>query len=297
MKKTALKLIPAAAMLLVSAIMVSTATFAWFSMNTTVNVTGMSLTAVTPANLVISETGAAGTWSNSLDINLQNINGKLFPASSDTGSTGQFNAVTDGNYIKSGAGGVAEASTAFLPTASVGQLSSTGQANNTGYWAEYNFKLTLSEEQALAVNVYLSKLVIADTSTAESNGESITDIDGAVRVALFVDGALNAIYANANAKSESYVAIGGTIEAVTEYANLDSSKKVTMRENTDYFRTDVNGDIAEDEDNLFQVSGAAVKDITIVVWIEGQDPACKNTATGRSFSVDLDFSVSDTPVV
>ena len=93
------------------------------------------------------------------------------------------------------------------------------------------------------------------------------------------------------------MAIGGTIEAVTEYANLDSSKKVTMRENTDYFRTDVNGDIAEDEDNLFQVSGAAVKDITIVVWIEGQDPACKNTATGRSFSVDLDFSVSDTPVV
>ena len=39
------KLIPALAMLLVSAVMMSTASFAWFSMNTTVTADGMSITA------------------------------------------------------------------------------------------------------------------------------------------------------------------------------------------------------------------------------------------------------------
>ena len=39
------KLIPALAMLLISAVMMSTASFAWFSMNTTVSASGMSVTA------------------------------------------------------------------------------------------------------------------------------------------------------------------------------------------------------------------------------------------------------------
>ena len=289
MKKTALKLIPAAAMLLVSAIMVSTATFAWFSMNTTVQVTGMSLTAVTPANLVVSKDGS--DWSNTISISDQNSSGKLFPAS--TYDAVSFNAVTDGNYIGSGAGGVAENSTAFQPTASVAQLSSSAQATETGYWYEYSFKLKLSEEEAPDVNVYLSKLVIKDTSNnaATSNG-TITDIDGAVRVALFVDGTLKKIYAN-NKAADSYDAIGENISVVTEFSDLHPT---TWDAGTNYIKADANGDIAETVDELFVVDGENVKNIKIVVWIEGQDPACKNSATGRSFSVDLDFSVSDTPV-
>ena len=46
MKKANRKLIPAVAMLLVSAIMLSTASFAWFSMNDTVKATGMTVKAV-----------------------------------------------------------------------------------------------------------------------------------------------------------------------------------------------------------------------------------------------------------
>lgn len=52
MKKT-LKLIPAIAMLLISAILVSTATFAWFSMNTTVTAKNMQVTAVSEGGIVI----------------------------------------------------------------------------------------------------------------------------------------------------------------------------------------------------------------------------------------------------
>ncbi len=53
MKKT-LKLIPAIAMLLVSAILVSTATFAWFSMNTQVTAKGMQVKAKAEGGIVIA---------------------------------------------------------------------------------------------------------------------------------------------------------------------------------------------------------------------------------------------------
>jgi hypothetical protein len=55
--KATRKLIPAIAMLLISAVMMSTATFAWFSTNSTVDVTGMTITAkANNTYLVISQT-------------------------------------------------------------------------------------------------------------------------------------------------------------------------------------------------------------------------------------------------
>lgn len=50
------KLIPAICMLLMTATMLSTASFAWFSMNRTVTVTGMQIKAEAPGSLVISDT-------------------------------------------------------------------------------------------------------------------------------------------------------------------------------------------------------------------------------------------------
>lgn len=53
--KNTRKLIPAIAMLLVSAVMMSTASFAWFTMNSKVEATGISMTAVAPASLWIAQ--------------------------------------------------------------------------------------------------------------------------------------------------------------------------------------------------------------------------------------------------
>jgi hypothetical protein len=58
MKKT-LKLIPALAMLLISAILVSTSTYAWFSMNSTVTATGMKVKAMAEKGLLINEVALA----------------------------------------------------------------------------------------------------------------------------------------------------------------------------------------------------------------------------------------------
>ena len=49
------KLIPAMCLLLVSAVLMGTSTFAWFTMNTTVTASGMQVNAVVPKSLVISD--------------------------------------------------------------------------------------------------------------------------------------------------------------------------------------------------------------------------------------------------
>ena len=99
------KLIPAVAMLTTSAVMLSTATYAWFTMSREVEVTGIKLTATTPQTIEISlgkattgntltagqEATAPGTdetlWSHTAATgSVYKDFGKLIPASSVNGS-------------------------------------------------------------------------------------------------------------------------------------------------------------------------------------------------------------------
>ena len=63
------RLIPALAMLLVSAILLGTSTFAWFSMNTSVSAESISITAKSNARyLLINQSGTAATGDDSLTL-------------------------------------------------------------------------------------------------------------------------------------------------------------------------------------------------------------------------------------
>lgn len=62
------KLIPALALLLISAVMLGTSSFAWFSMNTEVTATGMSVTAQAPTSLLISNTSASAGFGSSVTL-------------------------------------------------------------------------------------------------------------------------------------------------------------------------------------------------------------------------------------
>ena len=70
--KATKKIIPALVMLLVSAVLLSTASYAWFSMNAQVTATGMQVTAQAPASLLISNTnattgfGSTVAWANDI---------------------------------------------------------------------------------------------------------------------------------------------------------------------------------------------------------------------------------------
>ncbi len=66
MKLKFAKLIPALCMLLISAVLVGTSTYAWFSMNTQVTATGMKVKAVAEDGILISNADKT-SWTNSAD--------------------------------------------------------------------------------------------------------------------------------------------------------------------------------------------------------------------------------------
>ena len=60
------KLLPALSMLLISALLMGSSTFAWFSMNTTVSATGMKATAAAPSSLLISVTSSTSNFGSTV---------------------------------------------------------------------------------------------------------------------------------------------------------------------------------------------------------------------------------------
>ena len=76
------KIIPAMCLLLVSAVLMGTSTFAWFTMNTTVIASGMKVNAVVPKSIVIS-TESGGTYSASVDLGMTDAQ-TLYPSSTVT---------------------------------------------------------------------------------------------------------------------------------------------------------------------------------------------------------------------
>lgn len=305
MKKFA-KLIPALALLLVSFVTLSTASYAWFSMNTTVTASNMEVTAVTPVNLLIANS-ASGDFANSATADENFGTKKLYPAS--TADVVKFNAIVNsGNYIKEGLGGVADPTTKFQATTAVTALSSSAD----GYYAVYDFAVKLSQAQETAANVYLSDLTVyvvygegddvevatagkyftkagsvytaVDADTVLASGTTYYTTAGiadAVRVALVVAADANGaakkvIYGTANSDA-SVDAVGGDVTANAEFSTLSTTATACVK--------------AYDNTNVFAVNGTAIT-FQIVVWIEGQDTHCVNANAGQTVSVDFALSVA-----
>ena len=98
------RLIPALAMLLVSAILLGTSTFAWFSMNTQVSATGMQVKAVAEDGLLIInelDTDTAANWKASTIASYGSLV-DLAPTSSANMSTWFHNKSDDQNDAKAG---------------------------------------------------------------------------------------------------------------------------------------------------------------------------------------------------
>ncbi len=87
MKNATRKLIPALAMLLISAVLMSTASFAWFSMNKTVTAKGMAVTAKADQTFLVISNEANKTDNTSIEATASNASAELFPAAFGSIST------------------------------------------------------------------------------------------------------------------------------------------------------------------------------------------------------------------
>lgn len=157
--RTKQKLIPTVAMLIVSALLMSTASYAWFTLSKEVTVEGVNLTAVAPDNLLISKDMFSGyNVSVSLVPGTDFGTGALNPASSYDGKTFFY---TGNTMIE----GQATASAVFIHTL---RAIDNDSASTDGYYLQIPLFLVNTGSSQVDININLLNSIVAN-ATANDN--------------------------------------------------------------------------------------------------------------------------------
>ncbi len=256
------KLIPAIIMLIVAAITMSTASYAWFTMSNRVEVTGVELTVVAPTNILIRQGGSTNTFLNNVNVSGLNVTGKLSHASSVDGVT--MITVEDSTV------GVNELGSIVVGTTMVATTTPVADGHD-GYYLDY--PLQLVNTGALDVKVGLDNLSITTVATSVAG----TSIVNAVRFA---------ILDSAKTTSLGIFSIDGDSATLAYDSTTSTVAATTLTTKADMFVLQ-SGGIAD------ATSPTGAETIVIRVWIEGQDPACVSLNAGSSFAISFDLYVSD----
>lgn len=259
------KLVPAIIMLIVAAITMSTASYAWFTMSNRVEVTGINLSVVAPTNILIRNAGIVGENPFLSSVTVSNpAAGRLNHASSFDGVS-LFTVSNPIDFIDE----FGNTTTGVSLT----DATSTPVAGTDGYYVD--FDLQLINTGGTEVTVGLDKLEISTVATSAANGTIIE----AVRFAILE-----------NEGNSSEKVFSQTPKTLNVYKTASSKDSLTTVEtHNNMFKLDANG-VAD----ASSASPDGVKNITVRVWIEGQDPDCVTANAGSSFSIEFDFYVAET---
>lgn len=270
MKKQTRKIIASLVMLILSVAMLGSATYAWFAMNASVGVGGMSVTAGTPTNLLIA-TSENGTYGYEATFEAHTGSGKLLPVSTaDPTDTSKFFALVSSASLSTngGAAGSGEYQVASTPLVIGSDID--------GYYIDYPIFLKTSAGSKNAM-VYLSNVVITDKNN--------TNLSKAVRIALYEfadDGTLIMDYNticgidpnDASPGVNAIISVNGDTKATPTLAGA--------------------GTYEYSGERAIEVTSSP-KALTLRVWIEGQDSDCANANAGANLSISVTFSAYEAP--
>ena len=232
------RLIPAACMLLVAAIIMGAASYAWLSMNTQVKATDMTVTAEAEGGIVITNS-QEDKWSDSVEAHIANA--KLVPTSRSTADGWYHNKSTAADDYAA-----AEAYETLNITLS-GGTEGIGQADSKNYFLQNNFTIKSSGD-TLSKTLYINQVTVTSSDTTNGTRE----YDKALRVAIKVD-TNTYIYAPIDGATTKYKVNNSNsdTEAYTSTTGKNLATGVTSIPNTD--------------------EGIPV---SIFVYYEGEDEAC-----------------------
>lgn len=276
------KLIPAIVMLLVSAVVLSTASYAWFTTSTSVTADGMKVTAQAPTSILISGKDATGAqadgWTEFTSfVEFPVADNKINAASSVTGVTGTFYAPDKCDDIH---GSIHE--DANIESVSNGTVK---------YYVDYVIKLQNTSADN-AVDIYLESITISNTNIKNAVRVAILDGTGATSKGVFypadkdivtgtvtyVEGATGAL---ANTGAAADVAEGATT-AIAVWGNETKSANTTVATLTKYDAT-----LTADDPGF----GGHITTLTIRIWFEGQDAACITENAGLAAELGFEFGI------
>lgn len=281
------KLIPALALLLVSAVLLATSSFAWFSMNTTVTVTGMEVKTKVSSNLQIKE-DTLGSTARIADANFTTAVNETYleptllePVSTVTGKAFFFttNALSNGDAAADDytAYNAVEVPTSDELTAFNTRYGSTGAV---GY-VDYVFQLKAVNTANAAKDIKITQLNLIYSGAS--------DTSKAYRVALFVEdlgetgtapeggsGTLKGIYAPAggNNQTPNYAVSAAATAPTALTANYNTVGNVATvpAEKTNYYK------------------------VVVRLYLEGEDTTCKNdtyAALTGNWKLNLELKLDD----
>lgn len=311
------KIIPAVGMLALSATMLSTSTYAWFTMNKEVQMTGLNMTATVGEGMEISlasvdasdnitapttahpdDTETEKGWKSAVVVDeYYSTIGKFKPASSTTGVT-LFDAVnsSDAGRKASKFTDITSAENAKVK-ASLRDKIKTGteitvDEANSGYYVDIPVYLRTNKSGTDSEDIYYKMII----SPLDKDGKASTvDTDTlykAVRVAFMApDGKTNLAGEQIFAVDNNYYESGKAVSAV------DTKSVVTVNQVATAATGKLEDITAADSGlNIPLADGAGQYghlDFTVRVWLEGESTSCYNDKSGQSWNIDLAFSLGE----
>lgn len=304
------KLIPAVAMLTTSAVMLSTATYAWFTMSREVEVTGIKLTATTPQTIEISlgQATTSNTLTHGVEATAPNSDdmwthtaatgsvyqdfGKLISVSSVDGFNMFYTekATENGKKVSDVPNPFTKAETAVGwefkeggKSAETGAVVNAAENDGSGYYLDIPvwFRTTSTDAVTLGLEVEIKNSSDDDTKSV---------LYKAARVAILPETkSAQKVFSETGAKyykdGKAVATAGATLAA--SYGDVSAATEAT-----------VTGGKVTNPDAATQVAtvtastgtgyGGAVK-YYIRVWLEGEDEACWNANAGQDFVINLKF--------
>ena len=309
--------VSAIAMLIVSAIVLTSSTFAWFSMSKEASVDSMNLTVSSPEGIQISAN--ASTWTAKLTVD------EIFD--NDPATTSRYDAYAGNNNLYpadlipvSGAFREADSATGYANFFKA-SLNDTGKASIS---AVTQSKDSQNDAGLIAFDLFFK---VAEAQTVKFGGSTFTDttensgnsINTALRVAFTPLGtvaigtapaevtALNSFNSARSVvyevdsinRSDDAAALNiapGAIQTKALYrgagnTNLSTSNGVLVSSGNEVAVSGIQiASTADPSTKAFDLSAGITK-MRVYIWVEGQDVDCLNSVAGAAITAALKFTI------
>lgn len=264
------KIIPSICMLLVTAVLMGTSTYAWFSMNRKVEVKGMQVSAVTSSNLIISEsviTDFANSNKFELELAQKGSYTALSPVSSSKGK----------KFFVADKGAKENNSSDLLDGATFSETEQTKDGKT--FWLEKVVYIGINGvdaiDNALEVVPVVTKLDKNDATTTTEN-----NIYKALRFAVFY------------ADSDAVLFTGSLADSACDAVKSEGANGTTVKEAVTVNKEKVA------IPGMDTINTNTSYKITIRIWLEGEDVNCTANNTNdaskalNGVSVNFVFTVA-----
>ncbi len=263
------KLVPALCLLLVSAMLVGTSTYAWFSMNTQVTATGMQVKAQAEGGIVISNE-AKTAWNASATAS-HNAVAELIPTST-ADATAWYHAVSDdANNAKAGQDANKYTTLTIEETNGVG--SATVGTEDKNVYLLNKFYIQSSADAIdltgkTPANLLINEVIVSGVGTS-------TTLDASLRIMIKI-GSTTVIYAPVTGATISYKVAASESSTVCKTTDKNVATSVTTIP-------------------AYTAAGTNALEASVYVYFEGEDANCKSaniTATLDTLQVTVRFGTT-----